>query len=112
MGTDQIFRASFITLYTVGALVTGAIIARSALRQGVGWCVTHPPRTVLAWIVLPLGVMAAVVVGGMVLMYVLLVWPIVLTVIIQTRRRREAVRRALDEEEEAELFREARRLGR
>jgi hypothetical protein len=112
VATEQFMRTSFVTLYGVGALVTGTIIARSALRQGVGWVVAHPPRTILAWIALPFGVVAAVAVGGAVLVYVLLVWPIVLTVIIQTRRRHEDMRRALDQEEEAELFREARRLGR
>jgi hypothetical protein len=112
VATEQLMRTSFVALYTVGAVVTGAILARSALRTGFGWFLAHPPRTFVAWIVVPLGVVVAVVVGAVVLSYVLLVWPIALTVMIQSRRRREAVRRALDAEEEEELFREARRLGR
>lgn len=112
MATEQLMRTSFVTLYALGAVVTGAILARSALRAGVGWFLAHPPRTLVGWIVVPIGVTVAVVVGVVVLSYVLLVWPIVLTVRIQARRRRDAVRQALDAEEEEELFREARRIGR
>jgi hypothetical protein len=98
------------SLYTLGGLVTLAVLTRHGAQHLWRWARTTWPCSLSQWVVASLLAIALPIAWLVSLLALVRIWPVVAAVMVQRAHRAASIRDAMDAEDDEELFRYVRRI--